>query len=203
MSEAEKLTQVTLGNGVCLRIKKFPPFLIRQAITQIQKPKPPKIQLEDKDGAEEENPDDPAYQEALEEYELATTEKAIDTMLVAGTEIVSVPDGVYPLDDVGDWAELLDFLGVTFDRNNKFGLYLTWLKLYVLSDPLDMETLMSALATTIGLSEEEVDQAVESFRSRKVGGSDNGSPPEDSGHRDNVPTNRSGRRARSRGKGSS
>lgn len=201
MSEAEELQTVTLGNGVCLRVKKFPPFLIRQAIAQIQKPKPPKIELEGK--GEEENPDDPIYKEALEEYELATTEKAIDTMLVAGTEVVSVPDGIYPPDEVDNWAQLLDFLGVTFDRENKFGLYLTWLKLYVLSDPSDMELLMKELASAIGLSEEEVDQAVESFRGGKVGGSDNGSPSEDSGHRDNVPKNRAQRRARSRGKGSS
>jgi len=47
-----------LANGCLLGIKPVAPFLIRRAVTKLDRPSPPKVLIQDK-GREEEVPDDP------------------------------------------------------------------------------------------------------------------------------------------------
>lgn len=200
-AERPEIHSLRLSNGIVLKVKAVPPFLIRQAAMNVAKPVPPKIRLEDK-GVEEENPDDPAYQEALKEHFTQSAEAGSDLMMMAGTEVESLSDGHVPPES-DDWLELVQLVGVKVDIGNRYSRYLAWLKFYAIETEKDLFTLISALGQKIGLSEEEVSKTVDSFRGGEMGGADNRLSPEDPGDGDSVPLNRAGRRARSRGEGSS
>jgi len=198
-ADRQEVDTVCLSNGITLKIKGVPPYLIRQAAMRIERPPPPKIQI--REGVEEENPDDSEYKTALRQYEKESAEAGTDVMLLGGLDVADLPDGcVGPESD--DWLDLVEYVGEKVDRDSKYARKLAWLKFYAIASERDMLQLIAALGSKIGLREGEVTDAVDSFRGGKVGGADNGLPAAPAGDRDNVPPNREGRRARSRGKGS-
>lgn len=199
-AERPETNTVHLSSGIVLKVKAVPPYLVRQAAKNVARPQPPKIRLEDKN-VEEENPDDPAYQDALGRHAVKAAEAASDLMLMAGTEVASLSDGQVPPES-DEWLELVEFVGVEVDRRSKHARYLAWLKFYAITTEADLASLLAAVGRGIGLKDEEVDQSVDSFRGGEVGGTDNGVPTADPGDRNRVPANRAGRRARSGRKGS-
>lgn len=198
-AERPEIDTVRLSSGIVLKVKPVPPYLVRQAAKNVVRPQPPKIKLREDRDIEEENPDDPEYQEALGRHVVQAAEAASDLMLMAGTELVSLSDGQVPPES-DEWLELVQFVGVEVDWDSKFARYLAWVKFYAIMRESDLALLLAAVGRGIGLSEKEVDQAVDSFRGGEVGGADNGVPPADAGNGDSVPTNRAGRRARDRRK---
>lgn len=162
--EVRRPKEVTLSSGVRLLVKPVTPYLIQEAMARIPRPVVPKVMLEEK-GREEENPDDPQYAEALEEYNRKTQEVGANVMLGAGTSLLSVPeDMVGPEDD--SWLELLEFVGVPAEFTGPRYRYLAWLKYYALMSVSDLQLASGAVASLTGVSEEEVASAVESFRPR-------------------------------------
>lgn len=200
-AERPELDKVELSNGIVLKVKAVPPFLLRQAAMNIARPQPPKIKPREDRDVEEENPDDPAHQEAMNKYVAEAAEAGSDLMMLAGSEVESLPDGRVPPES-DDWLEYVRLVGIEVSDSSK-GRYLQWLKFYALETEKDLLVLISALGQKIGLSEEEVSKTVDSFRSGKVGGADNGVSPEAAGDGHRVPPNRAQRRARGRGEGSS
>lgn len=198
-AERPETDNICLSNGIVLKVKAVPPYLVRQAATNVARPQPPKIKVREDRDIEEENPDDPEYQEALGKHAVQAAEAASDLMLMAGTEVVSLPEGRVPPES-DEWLELVKFVGVEVDWDSKYGRYLAWLKFYAITTETDLALLLAAVGRGIGLGEKEVDEAVDSFRGGEVGGADNGVPPADPRDGDSVPPNRAGRRARSRGK---
>lgn len=167
---------ITLSNGVVLKLKSVPPFLVRQAVLKVERPKPPRMFIEDK-GREEENPNDPDYIQQLAGYQAQTIDAAINVLLAAGTEIVSVPDGVSkPEDD--DWLDVLDVLAIEVRRDSPTARRLAWLRCYGIATAADITRITKAVKEGVGLTEEEVNQIAQSFRSGTVRGTDNGVSPE-------------------------
>lgn len=194
------VTEITLDNGVVLKLKPVPPFLVRQAAINLKQPKPPVIDVGKGDGREEENPNDPEYLKKLDTYNAEVISASTNAMLLAGTEVLSVPDDMWSLDDDG-WLELVEFLEIEVDRENKMARYLAWLRYYALSGP-SITRIMAELRKSIGLTEEEVDDAVDSFRNRATRRAAERVSPETPRDRDNVPKSAARDRTRSRGKGS-
>lgn len=198
-AECPEKDRIELSNGIVLKVRAVPPYLLRQAAMNIAKPQPPKIKLEGRE-VEEENPDDPAFQAALKEHEAETAEVGSDLMMMAGTEVLSLSDGRVPPES-DEWEEYVRLVGIKVQDSGK-GRYLQWLKFYALETEPDLLALIQALGQKIGLSEEEVSRTVDSFRGGTVGGADNGVPPEGAGDGDRVRPNRAQRRTRGRGEGS-
>ena len=155
---------VSLSNGIVLKLKPVPPFLARQAVISLQRPKPPVVFLEDK-GREEENPNDPEYQRAIQEYEARQIELGLNVMLLVGTAVETVPKGCYGPDD-DEWLEDLAIVGIEVDVERPRARYLAWLRYYALQSASDIALVTQALATGVGLTEEEVQATADSFRSR-------------------------------------
>ena len=155
---------LTLSNGIVLRLKPVPPYLVRQATMNVERPKVPTVFIPDKE-RDEENPNDPAYIDALLEYTQDTADAANNAVILAGTEIESVPEGLFwPQDD--GWLEVLEFLGVEVERESKLGRYLDWMRFYALSTKSDLSAIWRAQRDRIGLTEEEVGAAAASFPNR-------------------------------------
>ena len=187
---------LTLSNGIVLKVKPVPLFLVQSAVTKLEKPRVPIVDIAEK-GRKEPNPDDPAYLEALERYEALTIEAALDIGLVAGIEVVSIPEGVYGENDDG-WLAPLEFLGMEVDQRPN-GRRLSWLRYYAIASADDLANVSVVILRNLGLSEEEVGKAAESLPSGTVRGADNGASVEDAGHGDNVRAPSTRRGARSRG----
>jgi len=188
---------VELQNGIRLRVKGVPPFLIRSAVMKLVKPVPPKIKLQEGKDAEEENPDDPEYKEALAKYEEETEEAAINVMLAGGTTIEHIPDGMFgPEGDEWVDTEMAEFFGVELDLSSTIARKLSWLKYYALTSELEITVLTVALGRKVGMNEGEVADALESFRSGTMGRADNGRSSPAAGDRHQLPPSRAQRRAR-------
>lgn len=190
--------EFTLSNGIILRIKSVPPFLVQAVQNEFRTPTPPKVMIEEK-GREEENPNDPAYLRLLEELDEQQSLAINDLFLAAGTEVISVPDG-YFMPEEDDWISVVEFAqnitgkDIHIERDNQVKRYLNWLRFYALETGGDI-----ALATRLpmelaGIREGEVDEVMESFRSvpqRGTDTQDSASEGNSNGHTANRATRRS------------
>lgn len=155
-------SQVTVSNGIILGIKPVPPFVTRAALSKVNKPLIPIVRIEEKD-REEANPNDPNYLSALEDYQAARLAIFADVLMLKGTEVKFVPEGRSHPDD-NDWVEELAFVGIEVPES-KPARYLSWIKFHVLETERDIAYLTAMLVRSSGVTESEVQRAIETFRS--------------------------------------
>ncbi len=197
------LTEVTLPNGVKLKLHKSPPFALQQAVANLTPPKVP-IWRNPGKGRDEENPNDPDYIQALAQYQGQTGQAALNALFLFGVEVVSVPKGMQAIEDT-TWSDELAFLDMAVpDDPNSRVRKLMWLKVVAIDKEEYLEDVSNKLFALQGLSEEDIAAAIDSFRGGAAGGSDNGSGPDaNSGDGDNVQANDPRPRRARRGAGRS
>ncbi len=158
---------IEFSNGIVLRVKSVSPLAIRQAAIRVPRPKPPMSMIKEK-GREEENPNDPAYLAALEEYEEVSALAGLNVLVLLGTTLETVPEGLQGPDDEG-WVGDLQYVGVLpadFDDGDKRARYLAWVRYYAVANIEDHVKLMIGPMAKAGVSEEDVAKAIDSFPSR-------------------------------------
>lgn len=182
----ERRKRLTLTNGIVLYYKAVPGDVILAASNAVKAPEVPRVPIPDTDRTEE-NPNDPAYVKALEDYSLTVMRAQLTTALLVGTEIAEVPDGLYrPEDDEwidhieSAWEATAEATGSTVERRIRRepakARYLEWLRLYAITDAVDTFLVNRVLLSGVSLSEEEVAAAAETFRRSLVRPADNGDP---------------------------
>lgn len=169
-------TEVELGNGIQLNLRAVPPLLIRKAVGKISEPVIPVADI-GKD-RQEENPDDPEYKKAMEEYGQQTFDAGANVMLAVGTSLKYVPKGWDKPED-SDWVEALQAANFEPDVSTKRSRYLSWLSYYAITSEQDVVRIVMAVTALSGVPESEVASAVESFRGGETRGEDNGVSSED------------------------
>lgn len=197
-SDAGERGLVTLSNGIVLRCRPIPPFVLRQAGSRIEEPEVPIFHNEAK-GRDEENPEDPEYKKACEEYKLRVGDAGMNVMLAVGTSIEHIPDGVAkPEDD--DWIETLTSVGIEIAHASPQERYLSWLMFYAIATTDDIRRVSAAVGETASVKEEDVALAADSFQSGEERGADS-RPPVEAGGQDgnNVHPNPRGARRGNRG----
>jgi len=152
----------TLSSGVVLKAKRISGFLITDVMRQFERPRIPRVYIESI-GREEDNPDDPDYLSRVETWERESSLAVLDTMFVAGTELVSVPDGMEGPDG-NDWVEMLDASGIQMSDNKK-RRYLLWLK-HVATNEDDITLISDEVGRKSGVVERDVETAAKQFRRR-------------------------------------
>jgi hypothetical protein len=167
--QQEETGEITLSNKIKLRVGAVPPLLLNQVRTQISPPKIPTFFNEDKQ-RDEENPNDPGYEGALQEYYSTIGMAVVDLLLLKGVEILRVPRGI-PKWDSSEWHEDLSFVGIKVPSSDN-GKRLVWLRSIALATGADVSLLMSKLFRMHGISEEDVAVAAESFRGQAKGRAD-------------------------------
>ena len=151
--------EVTLSTGVRVRLRPVPAWLVQEAQARVEDPPVPNWHNPDKD-RDEPNPSDPAYLAALTRNQVRRAEAATDVLVLYGVQLV---EGVPP-DDT--WLPRLRFAAKRGALD---------LADYDLTDPIEREfvfvkfTAMGSddwalLGRVAGLSGEDVDRAVKSFR---------------------------------------
>lgn len=154
-----------LQNGVVLELKPVPPIAIREAALQKPPPQVPTVFIEDK-GREEQNPNDPDYHKAMQQYAFDQLYRITDVLLLLGTGIVSIPDDVFPVES-DEWVEQLAALAIDVPPfNNKYARYLSWLRLYAICSEYEVGYILGNVTAMSGVTEVEVQRAAASFRDR-------------------------------------
>lgn len=158
--------EIRLSSGVVLHLRPVPPFLVRKVASKIERPKVPVVDMPEK-GRKEENPSDPDYEAALEEYEEKTFDAGFNLMLARGVDIVSVPEGMSGVDDEG-WIEELKDFDIDLEVSSPSARKISWLRLCALTTTIDVMNVSQGLSRLTGMGEEEVESAVSSFRNRET-----------------------------------
>lgn len=168
--------RLVLSNGIVLKVKPMPPMLLNSVSNSIPMPEVPKVFLEEK-GRDEPNPNDPYYLQAVNDRQTALSMAIMNTILYACTEVIEVPQGVYKVEDEG-WLPLPRMAKIQFDPDDKIERYLTWLRSYAVATMQDMNNIQTLPLMLAGITEGEVDDVMESFRSGETPGTDNPVPTE-------------------------
>jgi len=122
--------QMTLESGVVIKLRGVSSEAFRRALSTIDKPTVPTVTL--KDGASEENPNDPDYKVAMDNWAFKVTEMFPKICIALGVHIVSTPDDMYPIDSDG-WISEMASIGVTVDTSNDIARASDYKILYALS----------------------------------------------------------------------
>lgn len=167
----ERIDSLTLSNGIVLALKLVAPLLISDAARRLPKPPVPMVYSEEK-GREEENPTHPDYLADLVMWRGARDEAGLSVALIMGSSVASVPAGIHPPDS-DEWIDeieasyaAIDMEPPKIDRDRPSSRYLSWLRLYALPTEEDIVRISKILTSSVAVSEEDVREAVDAFRSR-------------------------------------
>lgn len=164
----------TSPRGLKLKLYKVNRMVVAEAGSRIDMPEIPKVLNPDQDRWES-NPNDPDYLEAVQLANLRRSMACVNVYLALGTKPVEVPSELTAWEDE-TWATDLEELGLDIPpATRKNSRYCAWLRFYALEDD-DFTALLRATMLYSGhVSEEQVAEVVDSFRSDGSGGADNGS----------------------------
>jgi hypothetical protein len=155
---------VTLSTGVELRIRSVPKNFLYAVTNRFERPKIPTYFNEGK-GREEENPDYPDYQDAVEKYIAEIANASNDVVLLRGTQIEKIPEG-FPGPDSEQWIEEMEALDLPMINNSR-ARYLAWIK--GMAAPLDGDVtlIMEEVGRLTGVTEADAADAAARFRRLK------------------------------------
>lgn len=167
---------ITLSTGVVLRLKPVSPETIGGAARHIPRPQVPRVMIPEKE-REEENPDDPAYRAALQQWGIDSTSAGFRVALILGTEVVSVPDDLPGVDDdrwLDDLLEAAQTIGWDrqIDVSTPSARKLAWLENVAMGSEDDQFLLSRIVTESAMLTEGEVQRMLEAFRDRRRRGID-------------------------------
>ncbi|KKM90669.1 hypothetical protein LCGC14_1236230 [marine sediment metagenome] len=152
---------VTLSTGVELKVSSVPKNFLYAVTSKFERPKVPTYFNEGK-GREEENPDDPDYQEALDQYIVEIANASNNVVLLRGTQIERIPEG-FPGPDSKEWIEEMEALDLPMINNSRVR-YLAWVKGMAAPLDEDITLLMEEIGRLTGVTEADVADAVDRFQ---------------------------------------
>lgn len=152
---------ITLSTGVKLRCNKISEMMVADIYSEFNKHRPSVPVYMSPKGREEPNPADPDYMDALKAWEIDAALALNNVLIIEGTEIVEVPDGIPKLDDPR-WLSKMSAIGRPVD--NEFLVYLQWIKYVAAPDVLeDARIILTEVARLSGIREGDVEIAVQNF----------------------------------------
>ena len=159
---------VEFSTGVKLKVKdQMNPSVLIDILSDLEskRPEPPIVYIEALD-REEINMDDPSYIDRLNRWETASSGRIADALILIGTEVTFVPEGVESQDD-NSWIGILEVLGFKMNRRSKAARYLAWVKHVAIQNVKDWEMITEQVGRRAGVSEADVNRAQSSFPDKK------------------------------------
>lgn len=164
-TDKEDPNQTRLSSGVVLRHKRVPPMVLAKLDEKYTDPAMPSVWDAEKE-RNIPNPNDPEYLRALEQNRMRRGTAMIDVLIGMGTEIEYIPEGMQTPDDE-EWVENLSFIGIEVPKL-KIGKYLAWVKYYAAEDARDIQLLAKKGSAALGVTEEDVAEAIANFQSNET-----------------------------------
>jgi hypothetical protein len=172
-SESLDPALVTLSTGIVIRCKPVPRVLFEELLASMPEPEAPVIYLEDKQRSEE-NPNDPAYLREQKDWIKRLGLATINTMILFGTAIESIPDDIDP-PGAAHWRERLALVGLAPSDDSEDAQYLFWIRCYAAASAQDLAALQGGVTRLSGqILEQAVGEAARSFRNRAERRADRG-----------------------------
>jgi hypothetical protein len=196
--------EYTFANGIVLKIKAVPPYLLMALEREFPDPEVPVVYLEDK-GREEPNPSDPGYLQECADNEVRKSIAVNNLVLAVGTEFVSVPEGMYRPDEDG-WLKNLDIVAkitgksLAINVDDEVQRYVSWLRFYALDNATDITIATGLTYNLSGIQEGEVAGILAAFQGGEGRSADSDGDASGINTNGNQP-NRSARRSRARNRG--
>lgn len=150
------LRLVTSSTGVKIRLSPIPRLLIGE-LAKIPRPKVPVVFMEDL-GRTEENPNDPAFIDAMNEYNIQISVKMVDAFILFGTTVESIPNGFIKQEDPRVKRKLA-ILGMKPDDEDQ--VYLAWIKYFACPMDEDIQAVTDGIGRLSGVSEKDVNDALQ------------------------------------------
>jgi hypothetical protein len=160
-TESDRL--VHLSTGVTLETKRIPNMIFPEVVRKFKRPEPPDFTNEDT-GRVEKNLSDPAYIEAYNNWQSDISLAIVDTMILLGTKVHEIPEDL-PDDTDESWTYNLKALGIDPGKDPA-KRYLLWVKYVAATADEDITAIMEKVGSETGVSEAEVSEAVDRFRSK-------------------------------------
>lgn len=168
--------EVTLSSGAVIRAKPVPDNLMLTMRKQNPPPDVPITHVDDPSGKswDEPNPQHPKYIADLEEYQLNLGDAFMNLTLLAGMDILELPEGVEPFDADGEWLDELEAAGLEMPEK-RFERKLLWIRYKIAPNTEDMTLISETYAASAEIDEEEIAAKQKSFRSTAAGDAGGGS----------------------------
>lgn len=169
------LNSVEVSTGVVFGVKSVPQFTMSDIRREFKEPSVPTWYNKDT-GRKEPNPDDPRYKKEYNDYVVGMSMAVIDTMILMGTFVKSVPKG-FPAPDSEEWGNELKATlrarGWSRDDISELSQeerYVFWVKYRAAiggsyeTGEGDINKLTLAIGRLSGVAEEDVKDATDNFR---------------------------------------
>lgn len=169
MEEAEGRLEdeITLSSGVVVKAKRVPDNLLLAWHRQHPAPKPPivTIEQEGRRPRREENPSDPDYIQATENYQIEVAAGMTDLIHLTGMEVVSLPEGMKGFEEDDEWEGELEAIGLTVPPG-KASRRLLWIRYRVAPSSNDLALISNVYGQAVqDVDEEEIAIKEEQFPS--------------------------------------
>jgi len=177
---------VTVSTGVQFVLKSPSVYAVQRKQDEVKKRKPPiPVVFVAEKQRNEEVPDHPDYQSALQQWQLDLIEVTYDALLATGTTVEHIPAYV-PAQDSEEHKIILQWLGLE-PAQHPLDRYIQWVKYTASPSAEDFVSLIGPLLTYMGTPIEEVNQATQLFRGNTKRDTNLGAPTNEAspdGHSD-------------------
>lgn len=150
---------IKLSTGVVLKGKAAPSLALIKVMAAFKRPEVPTFRHE-ASGRDIPHPDDPDYRNAVQAYEATSSAAMLNTLIIYGTEVYSIPKK-FPKPDDNSWLEKYEALGMTAQPNNKIWRFLNWVLFEAAPHPDDMKKIQEVVGGLSGVPESDAQSAEE------------------------------------------
>ena len=178
---------LTLVSGAVVEAKPVPDMVLQALFSQYPEPKPPILETEVRGKMiREANASDPDYLTAVEVRDKVLSDAMLNLTLLRGIKVLQLPSDVSPYDKDDEWEEELSDLGIEIPTKKTLRRLL-WLRYRVAISTSDLVKLQEEGMRLSGVSEEEIQAAMQRFQRERERDSDTASSADDSeGNGDQV-----------------
>ena len=180
-------SMLTLVSGAVVEAKPVPDMVLQALFSQYPEPKPPILATEVRGKMiREANASDPDYLAAVEVRDRVLSDAMLNLTLLRGIKVLQLPPDVSPYDEDDEWEEELSDLGIEIPTKKTLRRLL-WLRYRVAISTTDLVKLQEESMRLSGVSEEEIQAAMQRFQRERERNTDTASSADDSeGNGDQV-----------------
>ena len=178
--EQEVDSVLILVSGAVVEARPVPDMVLQTLFSQYPEPKPPILETEVRGKMiREANLDDPDYLVAVEVRDKVLSDAMLNLTLLRGLKVLQLPSDVVEYDKDDEWEEQLSDLGIQIPTKKTLRRLL-WLRYRVAISTTDLVKLQEESMRLSGVSEKEIQAAMERFQSEREQDTDQASSADDS-----------------------
>ena len=162
-------------------------MVLQSLFSQYPEPKPPILETEVRGKMiREANLSDPDYLAAVETRDKVLSDAMLNLTLLRGLKVLQLPSDVSPYDEDDEWEEQLSDLGIQIPTKKTLRRLL-WIRYRVAISTSDLVKLQEESMRLSGVSETEIQAAMQRFQRERERDTDTASSADDSeGNGDSI-----------------